>query len=476
MPNRKSSRILAGLVAVGLLGAFIYLLYPLVNRSFQSADTQENRSAPPAKVTIAKPLVMPIIEWDEFIGRMEAVESVKIQARVSGHLEALYINEGDTVQVDDPLFLIDPRPYEAVLAEANAALSEAKSAVVEAKALETQSVAERDQVAARLDLAKTQMVRFQRLMKQKAIAQDEYDTQESQKAQAIADLAASDAAIESAKARSVSANAAVESAAVAVAAAELNLSFTRINAPIAGRVSRAYETKGNLISGGTEGATILTTIVSTNPIYCYFDANEREVLKYIRLDRSGARQNARRVKIPVFMSVVDEDGYPHEGHMDFVDNQIDSNTGTIRGRAIFDNDDKVLLPGMFAKVRLPGSERYDATLIPDSAVGIDQTEQFVIVVKKDNTTERRKVKLGPIVHGLRVVRSGVEPDEDIVIQGLQRIRPDITVDPNEGKVVATVSEDLPDQYQTVPQESLPTPEAATGQSRDFQSGKRVNKG
>ncbi|MDA8563688.1 efflux RND transporter periplasmic adaptor subunit [Mariniblastus sp.] len=476
MPNKKTTRISAGLITLVLLGVLIWFLFPSVTSWLQPSDAEAKPPAQTAKVTIAKPLVMPIIEWDEFIGRMEAVESVEVQARVGGHLEALYIKEGDSVEVGDPLFLIDPRPYEAVLAEAKAALNEAKSAVVEAKAFETQSVAQRDQVAARLELATTQLVRFRRLIKQKAIAQDEYDTQESEKDQAIADLAAANAAIESAKARSVSASAAVESAAATVMTAELNLSFTQVNAPISGRVSRAYATKGNLISGGTEGATLLTTIVSTNPIHCYFDANEREVLKYIRLDRSGARKNARRVKIPVFMSVVDEDGYPHEGYMDFVDNQIDSNTGTIRGRAIFDNEDKVFLPGMFAKVRLPGSERYDATLIPDSAVGVDQTEQFVVVVNKDNTTQRQQVELGPIVHGLRVVRSGIEGNENIVIQGLQRIRPGITVDPSEGKIVATVSEDLPDKYKSVPKESSSTPELAPDGSDDFQAVKRVDQG
>ena len=476
MPDNKTTRIATGLIVAAVLVVSIILLFPLASRWFQPTDAQNKPPKPNPKVTIAKPLVMPIIEWDEFIGRMQAVETVEVRARVGGYLEALYMKEGDSVEAGDPLFLIDPRPYEAVLSEAKAALSEAKSAVVEAKALEVQSVAQRDQVAARLDLAKTQMARFGRLIKQRAVAQDEYDTKESVTQQAVADLAAANASIKSAKARTVSATAAVESAAAAVTTADLNVSFTQINAPISGRVSSAYETKGNLISGGIEGATMLTSIVSINPIHCYFEANEREVLKYIRLDRSGERKNARRVKIPVYMSVVDEDGYPHEGYMDFVDNKIDSNTGTIRGRAIFKNDDKVLLPGMFAKVRLPGSERYDATLIPDSAIGLDQTEQFVIVINEDNTTQRRPVELGPIVHGLRVVRSGLEANEKIVIQGLQRIRPDIKVDPNEGEIVATVTENLPDQYKPVPKDSLSTPEPTQTRSEEVQTAERVDKG
>ena len=215
--------------------------------------------------------------------------------------------------------------------------------------------------------------------------------------------------------------------------------------------------KGNVIDGGTIGATILTTIVSVDPIHCYFEANERELLKYVRLDLSGDRESSRTVKNPVFLSLIDEDGFPHKGHMDFVDNRIDSNTGTIRGRAIFPNPDKVLSSGMFAELRLPGSGRYDATLIPDSAIGRDQSEQYLLVLGEDNKIERRSVKLGPIAHGLRVVRSGLEPNERFVTRGLQKARPGDEVNPEMETIEAAQDEGLPDNYTPIPREEWLTP-------------------
>ena len=456
MSKTTSNRIIAVIVVIGLL-ASVYFAWPMISKWSKPATDDSKQTAQAPKVTVALPLVMPIVEWDEYIGRMAAVEAVEVRARVSGSLEAHYFEEGDTVQEGDRLFLVDPRPFEAALAEAKAALSEAEAASTEAKAAEYQSQAQRKQVEARVDLATVQLSRLAKLVKSRSISADEYDVMKSEKQQASADLQAADAAISSAEASSTAAEAAIDSAKARVQTAELQLSFTVVHAPISGRIGRRLVTKGNLITDNINGSTLLTTIVSVDPIHCTFEANERELLKYVRLDRSGERESSRTVKNPVFMSLIDEDGFPHEGHMDFVDNRIDAQTGTIRGRAIFPNPDKVLAPGMFAELRLPGSARYEATLIPDSAIGRDQAEQFLMIVGDDNKIERRSVKLGPLVHGLRVVRSGLEPNERIVTRGLQRARQGEEVSPEVETIEATKGEGLPDDYTPIPEDQWLTP-------------------
>ena len=456
MLKTTPTRIVAAIAAVGLLVGGYFVL-PKVGQWTKPAKVKPAQQAKTASVTVARPVVMPIVEWDEYIGRMEAVESVDIRARVSGYLDAHFFNEGDIVKEGDRLFLIDPRPFQAALAEASAGLSEAKAGSVEAQASEFQSKAQRKQVESRVELATVRYRRLSKLMKGRSISEDEFDVAKSEMEQATADLAAADAAIDSAAAHSAAAEAAVASAEAVVQTAELNLSFTDIRAPIGGRISRRFSTKGNLIAGGTDGSTLLTTIVSVDPIHCYFEANERELLKYVRLDLSGERESSRTVKNPVFLSLVDEDGFPHEGHMDFVDNRVDANTGTIRGRAIFPNPDKILASGMFAELRLPGSGRYEATLIPDSAIGRDQSDQYLLVVGDDNKVERRNVMLGPLVHGLRVVRSGLKPDEQIVTRGLQRVRAGDEVVPETETIEVIADEGLPDDYTPIPKEKWLTP-------------------
>ena len=457
MKNKQAvARVATGLAVVGLIVGLFGWYEGWFGGSSEAMASQKgggkSGQPPAAKVTVAKPLVMPIVEWDEYVGRMAAVESVEVRARVGGQLNARFFLEGDMVTKGDLLFQIDPRPFEATLAEANATLAEAKSAVTQAIAAKAESQANREQVIAKRELATKQLERLKGLVQQRAISQDEFDIQKSEEQQTVADLAAAEAAINSAEARKVSAEASVKFATATVKMAKLNLSFTRIAAPISGRIGQAFATEGNLIVGGDLNTTLLTTIVSTDPIHCYFDANERELLKYVRLDRSGDRESSRNVKNPVYLSLIDEEGYPHKGHMDFVDNRIDSNTGTIRGRAIFPNDDKILAPGMFGKLRLPGSGSYEATLIPDSAIGLDQSERYVVVVKPDNSTERRTIELGPISHGLRIIRKGVQPDDLIVVHGLQRIRPGVKVSPEEEEIVATDDEGLPDSYEPVPKD------------------------
>ena len=456
MPKTTGKHIaIVAVVAAVLVGG--YFVFSMRGQSPGSADAKAPQQPKAQKVTVAKPVVMPIVEWDEYIGRMEAVESVEVRARVSGYLDAHYFEEGDVVNEGDQLFLIDPRPFKASLAEAKAGFSEAQAQSVEAKAAEIQSKAQRKQIEARLDLATVRLRRMNRMVESRSVSEDEYDVAKSEEQQATADLAAADAAIDSAKAHSMAAEAAVASANAVVETAELMLAFTEVRAPITGRISRRFATKGNLIAGGTTTPTLLTTIVSVDPIHCNFEANERELLKYVRLDLSGQRESSRTVKNPVFLSLIDEEGFPHKGHMDFVDNRVDSNTGTIRGRAIFPNPDKVLASGMFAELRLPGSGRYDATLIPDSAVGRDQSDQFLLVVGENNKIERRSVKLGPISHGLRVVRSGLKPDDRFVTRGVQRARPGSEVDPVMETIEVGKGEGLPDDYTPIPRDEWLTP-------------------
>ncbi|TWT37440.1 Efflux pump periplasmic linker BepF [Posidoniimonas corsicana] len=428
-----------------------------------AAPSAQREPPPPPEVEVAQPVVMQLVDWDPYIGRLEAVESVEVRANVSGYLIEHYFDEGQTVQQGDPLFLIDPRPYQAQLTEAQAGLNQAQADAAEAQAAVLQSEAQRGQVQARLDLAESRLRRAEPLVPSGAITADDYDIMLSERKRADADLKAADATIESAKARAVAADASVTSAEAAVETAQLNLDYTKITAPISGRISRREATTGNLITGGIPGSTLLTTIVSLDPIHCYFDANERALLKYTRLAQSGQRGSSRDVKNPAYLSLVDEEGFPHKGHMDFVDNRLDENTGTMRGRAIFRNADLLLAPGMFAEVRIPGSGQYEAILIPDAAVGFDQAEQFVFVVGEDNVAERRVVSIGPMSHGLRVVHEGLSKDDAVVVNGVQLVRSGAPVTPSAATVVADSGDGLPTSYQPVPREewlTVRTPQAS----------------
>lgn len=417
----------------------------------------------PTEVAVAKPLVMPIVEWDAYIGRLDAIESVDVMSRVSGYLLSHHFDEGQIVSEGDLLFVIDPRPFEAVYREQETAVAEAKAKANEAAAKVNQWIATRDQAEARLDLARQRVNRIRPLVPTGTITQDELDIQESEVRQAEADVAADASAIESARAQQAAAEAAVESAEAKLQTARLEYSYTRIRSPITGRIGRRVVTKGNYVTGGL-GGTVLTNIVSLNPIHCYFDANERELLKYTRLAESGKRESSRQAKNPVYMALVDETGFPHQGHMDFVDNRVDQSTGTMRGRAIFPNDDMVLTPGMFGNVRIPGSGRYDAVLIPDSAVAVDQAEQFVYVVGDDGKVRRAVVKLGPMARGLRIVRSGLEPSDTIVVSGVQRIMAEgVTVKPVEQTIEAGPEGELPNNFQPVPKEEWLTPAREVGE-------------
>ncbi|WP_291171780.1 efflux RND transporter periplasmic adaptor subunit [Gimesia sp.] len=416
-------------------------------------------SAPVEKVlpvvTVAKPVTKQIVEWDAYTGRLEAIDFVEIRARVSGYLKSTHFDEGQIVNKGDLLFIIDPRPYQAELNGARAALSQANSQLVQAKAQLEEAKAQYQQSEAQLVLSTAQLKRARSLKSKNVTTQDELDQQEAAYLQAKADHEASQAGISSAKATIETAMAVIEAAKAGIETAQLNLDYTQIFAPVSGRISRKHVSEGNLINGGTTNSSLLTTITSVKPIYCNFDANEQDVLKYIRQAQSGKRASSREAKNPVFLGLVDESGFPHQGHMDFVDNRFDADTASMRARCVFPNKDQVLVPGMFARIRIPGSASYEAVLIPDSAIGTDQSSQYVYHVV-DNVVQRRIVTLGPIVDGLRVVREGLSGSESLIIEGLLQARPEMEVTSQQG-TIEVVEDGLPDDYEPLPPEQWISP-------------------
>jgi RND family efflux transporter MFP subunit len=374
-----------------LLGLLLFLLSASWF-AFGPAWSPANRDqqAPAAslpKVTISRPVVHEIIEWDEYTGRLEATESVEVRARVNGYLQSIHFKDGAIVKKGDLLFVIDPRPYQAELDRVTAELQLAQ---------------------ARLELAKSDYARAQKLLQFRAISQEEADTRAATERQA---------------------QESVEAGRAAVKAAKLNVEFTRVVAPITGRISRKLVTEGNLINGGTAEATLLTTIVSMDPIYVYFEADERSYLKYVRLSQNGKGPSSREARNPVYLALADEKGFPRRGYIDFVDNRLDPGTGTMTGRAVFSNSDLALTPGLFARVRLQGSNSYKAVLVPDEAIGSDQSQKFVFMLNGDNTVEYRTVQLGPLIHGFRVIREGLKPDDWVIVSGIQRARTGAKVSP-----------------------------------------------
>ena len=400
-------------------------------------------------MTVAKPVRQEIVEWDAYTGRMEPIEFVEVRARVSGYLQSVHFQEGQMVEQGDLLFIIDPRPFETTLNGAKAQLSEAISQKAQAQAQMQEAKAKQQQAEAQVQLTEARLQRARTLRQSNAVAQDELDQREAEFVQAKADVASALASIGSAEAAQSTAAASIEAAEASIAAAQLNLNYTRVYAPVSGRISSEYVTEGNLVSGGTATSTLLTSIASVEPIYCTFDVNEQQALKYIRLARQGKRQSSREAKNPVYLALSDETNFPHKGHMQFVDNRFDNNTASVRMRCIFHNPKQVLVPGMFARVRIPGSAAYEAVLIPDSAIGTDQSSRYVYVVE-EGKTERRAVTLGPLVDGLRVVREGLTGDEALVIQGLLLARPGMEVQTQPGEI-EVVEDGLPNTYETLPE-------------------------
>lgn len=335
-----------------------------------------------AKVSVAEVIEQPINEWDEFTGRLEAPESVEIRPRVSGYIDKVAFHEGSLVKKGDLLFQIDPRPFEAEVKRLQAQLQQARA-----------------------DYTRTanEARRGDRLRQSNAISAELADARSSAATAAQAQVAAVQAQLDN---------------------AQLNLGFTRITAPIDGRVSRAEITSGNLVNAGE---SLLTSVVSTDKVYAYFDADERVFLKYVELARKSGGD--ARGDSPVYLGLSSEDGHPHRGQLDFLDNQVNPRTGTIRGRAVFDNRDGEFTPGLYARLKLVGSETYPAALVKDEAIGTDLGKKFVLVLGKDNTVNYRAIELGPKLEGLRIVRSGLAKGEQIVVNGLQRAMPGAAVEP-----------------------------------------------
>ncbi len=349
------------------------------------------QSAAPA-VTVAIPLQREIVEYTEFTGQFAPVEYVELRSRVSGYLQEIKFEDGQIVNKGDLLFVIDPRPFEAALASMRAQL--------------TQSLA-------RVELADKQLQRASKLREKDFVASSTYDerVQEKRVAAAAAEIARAD-----------------------IKSAELDIEFTKILAPVTGRISRHEVSVGNLVSGGVgAGNTLLTSIVSIDPIYFIFDMSESAYLGYQRALQSGTLQSTREA-IPVFTRLTDEPDWPREGTLDFVDNQVNRTSGTIRMRAIFANKDGFLTPGQFGRIRVPGSDKYIAMLIPDEAIVADQSNKIVMTVTADGTVVPKIIRPGPTYDGLRIVRNGLEPGDRIIIDGLMRARPGAKVTPQEGEI------------------------------------------
>lgn len=350
---------------------------------------EEGGGPPPAMVGVSKPVSRAVTERDEYTGRFEAVERVELRAQVSGYLQAAEFKDGQIVSKGAVLFRIDPRPAEAALAEAKANLGSAQAAA---------------------SLAATELGRAGRLSKGVSISAAEYDAKVQAKAQADASVAAAKAVVDT---------------------AALNLDYTVIKAPITGRVSAAAVTQGNYIQAGQ---TLLTTVVSQDPIRFVFTADEGAYLKYARLAADGSRDTGSGKPLPVTLGLMDEKGFPHAGTMDFVDNALDASTGTLRGRATFSNKDGLFIPGMFGRIQIPGSGEYKAILVPEQALTASSDGKGVLIVGQGNVIEPRPVETGARIDGWRVIKSGLEGSETIVVSGGIKAHPGMPVTPAEAKV------------------------------------------
>jgi multidrug efflux system membrane fusion protein len=379
----------ASLLFVCLLAA--HLLGSCDSKLVAAADP------PLPTVTVSQPLMKKITEWDEYTGRFVAVNTVDVRARVSGFIDSIHFKDGQIVKQGDLLFIIDPRPYRLAV---------------------EQATADRERARAKLTIATSDLERATPLLRDQTVTQREFETRKSTQQDAAAAVMSADAALKQ---------------------AQLNLEWTEVRAPIAGRISDRRVDAGNLISGGQSGATLLTSIVSIDPIHFVFDGSEVDFLHYLHLAARGARQSSRDAPNPVAVRLADEIEFKHLGQMDFVDNVINQKTGTIRGRAIFDNKDGLLTPGFFGRLRLFGGE-HDALLLPDGAIVSDQSNKIVFTVADDGTVGVKRIEVGPIVHGLRVIRTGLEAGDHVVIEGLARARPGQKVKAESGKIEAT------DQY------------------------------
>jgi RND family efflux transporter MFP subunit len=346
---------------------------------------------PPPTVIVSKPLQTKLVDWDDYVGRFEAINSVDIRPRVSGYLQAVAFRDGQIVRKGQLLFIIDPRPYQAAV---------------------TQARGQDQHAVAALNNAKVELVRAQNLLAAHAIPEQQYETRLATDQQAAADLTSAQGTLQT---------------------AELNLRFTRVTAPLSGRISDRRVAPGNLV---TQDTTILTNITDLDPIRFTFDGAESLYLKYEREAQAGKRPQSRYHANPVEIRLQDQTNYAIRGHMDFVDNTLDPNSGTIRGRAVVPNPNLILTPGMFGHLRLLGSGSYVGLLIPDEAIVQQQSDQVVFVVGPGHKIEQRKITTGPLVNGLRAVRGGLKPDDLVVIDGVQKAKVGQPVTEKMGRITA----------------------------------------
>jgi membrane fusion protein, multidrug efflux system len=376
------------------LSIFRQLAFFVTTLAFAAPAAMAQGGPPAMPVGVAEPIAKRVTQWDESSGRFEALASVEVRARVSGFIDQIQFKDGQVVKVGDPLFIIDKRPYEIAVDVADADVARNK---------------------AQVELAELQVNRGASLIASRTITEAENDSRKANLAVARAQLKSAEAALRN---------------------AQLNLEWTEVRAPIDGRISDRKVDAGNLISGGQSGATLLATIVTLDPIRIVFDVSEADYIRYTRLFLSGALASSREAN-PVRIRLADETDWARSGKLDFVDNSMTARSGTIRARALVENKDQLLAPGIFARLQLYGGE-YDALLIPDSAVISDQARKIVFTVGPENVVAAKPVVLGPLVDGLRVVRSGLAPTDKVVLDGLANpmVRPGAKVVPQKGEIAA----------------------------------------
>ena len=375
---------------LSVAGVLLAIMLVLAFSSSNKDDQEQPVAAQSMPVEVAYPVYEKITEWDEYTGRFEASNRVEVRARVGGFLESVNFQDGQMVEKGDVLFTIDDRPFQIALDQANA---------------------DYGQAMASLKTAQDNYDRVETLRESGAMSTEEYDRRKQA-------LAFAKSSVQSAQAR--------------VDNAKLNLEFTRVTAPISGLVSRDKVNEGNLIDGGSSTSTLLTTIVATSPIHFYFTGSESDYLRYVRSARNGERGELRSEGIPVFIKLQDENDFVHEAKMDFVDNEIDNSTGTIESRAVLENKDHLLEPGMFGEARLMGSAAHNSLMIPDNIIGTNQSLRFVYVLGTDNVVTTKNISLGPLhSNGLRVVRDGITKDDKLIVNNIQKIRPGMPVSPVE---------------------------------------------
>lgn len=389
-PRRAAAALLLPLMAAALAGCG------------ETQSKTASAAAPPApQVTVATPVRKLVADEAEYVGRFVAVDTVEVRARVSGYLEAIHFRDGQVVQAGDRLFSIDKRPFQTALDQARASLEQASA---------NQSFADRD------------LVRGQSLKIDTTISQQSLDQRVQAKRVAEATVRAQEAA---------------------VAQAALDLEFTELKAPVSGRIGDRHVSIGNLVTGGANGnTTLLATIRSIDPIRFEFTMDETSYLRFLRVHKTVS--NAVE-DVAVKLKLIGEDTFSHEGHMDFIDNAIDSSSGSIRLRAQVPNPDGIFTPGMFARIRVPMSPPAHALMVPDTAIGTEQVRKFVMTIDEKNVAKPKYVTLGPAVDGLRVIASGLEPEDRVIINGLMRVRPGVQVAPQEGKIASAAIPGEPKQ-------------------------------